>query len=88
LAVTLGAPDGIRAALEQMIFLAVERFDVARPLLAVVALHRLALVVRFDDGELAVLRDADIISPSRLMAKGVGQLEESLPCTCLADGAF
>lgn len=42
---TFSAPVEILRALEQMLLLAVQRLDVARPVLAVVALHRLAFVV-------------------------------------------
>ena len=57
MAMTFSAPGGVGAAFGEMLFLAGQSLDVTRPLLAVNALHRLAFVVGFDPGELAVLED-------------------------------
>jgi len=83
---TISAPGGVGAALGEMLFLAGQSLDVAGPLLAVDALHRLAFVVRFDPGELAVLHD-------RVSNEAVGLRrddeadEHDLRCKCLADEA-
>ena len=39
-------------AFEKVLFLAIERLHVTSPILAMVALHRLAFIVRVDDSEL------------------------------------
>lgn len=52
---SLCAPREILRAFLQVVLLAVERLDVAGPVLAVDALHRLALVLGVDGHELALL---------------------------------
>lgn len=52
---SLCAPGEILRTLLQVVLLAVERLDVAGPVFAVDALHRLALVLRVNGHELALL---------------------------------
>ena len=52
LAIACSAPCGVLRTLEEVVLLASEGLHVTRPCLAVVALHRVALVVGVDEGEL------------------------------------